>query len=387
MGAGKLLIRFILGVIIASLLGVGIGTRVSAAPGTTIQGTLTLFTAIENIAVISSFTGDDNGNNRAILEYRLKGAAEWKPGIEMTADRRQAVISYYHGGAGGGTPQPNPYPNSWKAVIFWLTPNTEYEVRVTYSDPDGVAGSNPVIGTIRTRNDNPPSNGKKYFVSTTGNDSNDGLGPQTAWAKIQYAASKVQAGDTVSIMPGVYTQGTININAAGGTADNYITFQSYDMNNKAIIDGGGTVVWNIRVTVPYIRFRGLHVRNTASDGANIAFEGDDRGNPHFPIVEDSILEDSGQDHPGSDVFIRFAEGVLIQRNQMRRINRTATGSVGTSVYFFNNPTNPRGGHVVKGNSIIGSYRDGVGGGANAYWYGGPYINSYFYNNYIEGPYD
>src|SRR3989338_8409394 len=54
----------------------------------TTVGTLSLYPTIENIGVISSFTGDDNGNNNAVLEYREVGSATWKPGITMTVDRR-----------------------------------------------------------------------------------------------------------------------------------------------------------------------------------------------------------------------------------------------------------------------------------------------------------
>jgi len=47
-----------------------------------------------------------------------------------------------------------------------------------------------------------------YYVSTKGNDANDGLSKKTAWRTISHAAKTVKAGDVVIIEPGDY--GTVN---------------------------------------------------------------------------------------------------------------------------------------------------------------------------------
>jgi len=55
-----------------------------------------------------------------------------------------------------------------------------------------------------------------YYVSETGNNSNNGLSPQTAFATLQYAADLVSAGDSVLVLAGNYvgfdirTNGNVN---------------------------------------------------------------------------------------------------------------------------------------------------------------------------------
>ena len=43
-----------------------------------------------------------------------------------------------------------------------------------------------------------------YYISESGNDSNNGLTPQTAFATLQYAADLVLAGDSVLVLSGNY---------------------------------------------------------------------------------------------------------------------------------------------------------------------------------------
>ena len=136
----------LIGLVIASLLTVGIPSPVLAAADSTTIGTLSLYPAFEHMGVVSSYSGDDNGNNQATLEYREAGSATWKPGIPMTVDRRD-LITYYPGSGSPDETVPNEWARQWRAVIFGLEPNTEYEVRVTYTDPDGVGGTNPVTQT------------------------------------------------------------------------------------------------------------------------------------------------------------------------------------------------------------------------------------------------
>ncbi len=54
-----------------------------------------------------------------------------------------------------------------------------------------------------------------YYVVTTGNDANPGTALQP-WRTVSYAASKVAAGDTVRINPGIYN-GDIVVSTSGGS--------------------------------------------------------------------------------------------------------------------------------------------------------------------------
>ena len=73
-----------------------------------------------------------------------------------------------------------------------------------------------------------------YVNAQTGNDSNNGNSPQTAWQTIQKSMDSATAGSSVWIAAGTYTEElTLNVQ---GTPNNRITFRN--MPNQAVfIDG------------------------------------------------------------------------------------------------------------------------------------------------------
>ena len=75
-----------------------------------------------------------------------------------------------------------------------------------------------------------------YYVSPSSSDSYDGLSLDFAWASIQHAADTVEAGDTVLVQSGTYTENVIE--TTSGTADNRIIYQGVD--NPIINAGSGT---------------------------------------------------------------------------------------------------------------------------------------------------
>ena len=104
-----------------------------------------------------------------------------------------------------------------------------------------------------------------YYVSTSGNNNNDGLSPSSAWRNIQFAANQVAAGDTVNILGGIYKE-TVNIPVSGSATAGSITFQNYS-GQTAIIDGTGLSIpggqyglINIQ-SQSYITIQGLEIRN------------------------------------------------------------------------------------------------------------------------------
>lgn len=336
---------------------------------------LELYATIENIGVRSNFSGDPDGNNVAILEYKKVGSASWKPGIPMTVDRREL----FNTESGG---QPNPYKNQWRAVIFWLTPNTEYEVRVTYSDPDGVSGTNPVVATVKTRNDNPPSNGTNYYVSPSGDDSNPGT-EALPFRTIQKGANIVVAGDIVNVMSGTYNE-RIDVELVSGTEDNYIWFRSYDMQNKAIVDGQKLVAAGFALDqASYIRISGFVLKNTTLMNINLAIAS------NYDIIEDCVLSEGGEGWGNGGILImsrggsgdRPSVGALIQRNEITRYADSRDQEMG--IFFFNNAIY-EGGHVIRDNVIKGNFKDGIGGSPNGGLKGTVHANTFIYRNYIEG---
>lgn len=79
--------------------------------------------------------------------------------------------------------------------------------------------------------------GNTYYVSLTGNDSNDGLTGATAWRTVSHACSRVEAGDTVIIKSGNYGDENAVI-ANSGTADAPITIKAEEP-GEVILEGDG----------------------------------------------------------------------------------------------------------------------------------------------------
>ena len=75
---------------------------------------------------------------------------------------------------------------------------------------------------------------RTYYVSTSGNDTNDGLTEATAWRTITYAATQAQAGDIIKIKGGYYGHEHVVIENSG-TKGNPIIFEGYD--GTPVLDG------------------------------------------------------------------------------------------------------------------------------------------------------
>ncbi len=143
-----------------------------------------------------------------------------------------------------------------------LTPNTTYHFRISSLEihPDLELDSAPVTpsSTILTFTtlaaDAAP---QTYFVSTTGDDGNDGLTMGTAWRSIQHAADTVNVGDTVRIAGGRYYE-QVYIRATG-TAAAPITFANQP-GEQVYLDGMEWIISNAFVIAgkSNLNFDGLY---------------------------------------------------------------------------------------------------------------------------------
>lgn len=196
-----------------------------ASNGTT-TGTLSLNATFENISVKAAFTNDDNQNNSALVEFRPTGTVNWMAAYTPLVDRRASINSTV-----------NPYANQARVSIVGLTPNTSYDVRVTWTDPDGVAASNPVTGTVSTLSKNPPFGGSTVTVT---NDST-----------LTSALNNAAPGQTIHLNPGNYNGFTVS---KSGNAGAWIKVEC-DAGGGSIIDGIGglNVFFNNNVSFVYLQ--------------------------------------------------------------------------------------------------------------------------------------
>lgn len=116
-----------------------------------------------------------------------------------------------------------------------------------------------------------------YYVSTSGNNSNNGLSTGNAFKTVEYGVRQLSAGDTLFIMPGTYTETQIDVIPTGNSSSPIVII-AHDMDDRPVIQSSSTSVIN------YIfMFRGRipDVNNTANDV---------RSNQEYVTLEGLILD-------------------------------------------------------------------------------------------------
>jgi len=352
-------------VVTLAIIVVSIPVQTLAASGDiTTAGGLSLSPTFECISVESNFTGDGNQNNNAVLEYRQAGTGSWKTAPQMYADWAN---------------------HQYRGSIFWLVSNTEYEVRVTYVDSDGVVGG-PVVGTVRTRNDNPPIGTNYLVVSHSGNDETGTGTTANPYRTIQHAADIAQPGDTILIRGGTWSENVDIAVSNSGLADAYITFMPYP-GEEVIFDGNGSIHCSFFISANYIRIKGFILKNNYY--SCICLDGGSQtvgaGTANGCIIEDCTMENpdaSGAGIHGGIIIENDAKNTLVQRNTIT-VNSGPSNSINGIGFWY-----PGWGQVIRNNvitSTTGALRDGIGGGPEDT---SQYTHNWdIYNNTITGAMD
>jgi len=150
-------------------------------------GRLELYPTWSAVSIEVAYSGDDNRNSRCSFVWRVKGAEEWRNGVDMTYDRKRRLV--------------------W-ASIWPFDEGTAVEVKVTFSDPD--AGDlKPLAGETRTRKMLlEPAGGRRLVVSPGGSDSNAGT-KDAPYKTLARAAKAAKPGDVILAMSGVYPEGNL----------------------------------------------------------------------------------------------------------------------------------------------------------------------------------
>lgn len=171
--------------------------------------------------VVHLSPGDDpDGDATAEVMYRVAGQADpYRPGHPL---------SRVTGGRFVGS-------------LFWLDPSTSYDVRVTFSDPDGAVDGVTIQGTAATRAEiTIPPAGQAHYVSPAG--SGTDCTPASPCALVA-GLGRAQPGDEVVLRGGVYHEGGVSLPRSGeqGSA---IVIRAHD-GETPILDGGdpSTFTW------------------------------------------------------------------------------------------------------------------------------------------------
>lgn len=148
-----------------------------------ILGSGELHATFESIGISVPFIGDDNQDSDHSIQYRATGTVEWVTGHQLTRVKDDMFVG----------------------SLVMLEEGMEYDLLISFSDPDGVSGS-PVSGSISTRTEvNHLPTGNHWYVQPDGND--DGAGSvNDPFEHVEFALSTAQPGDAVHLQEGVFHQ-------------------------------------------------------------------------------------------------------------------------------------------------------------------------------------
>jgi hypothetical protein len=115
---------------------------------------------LENLGFEWGISGDANRNAAVTISYRRKGDSAWKQGLPLLRLNGEEVISRNFKPAFTYVA-----PNMFAGSLFDLQPDTNYEVQLTLSDPDGVTGPRRKAVIVHTRPEpRPAQDGHEYHV-------------------------------------------------------------------------------------------------------------------------------------------------------------------------------------------------------------------------------
>lgn len=219
----------------ASILAVALKPGVPVNSTTT--GACSLLSTFKNISSKFGYSNDDNGNNSVVLEYKAASSSTWLPAFTPFIDRRVTI--------GGVT---NPYSYQARGSIVGLTADTSYNVRITFSDPDGVSGTNPVSCTISTLDPTPPSGSGTTYNATSSTTLNSAL-------------AAIVPGDVINLSAAT-TYNAFTISRSGDAA-HWITVKC---TNASAVINGTSVTQNIAVSANYIIIQDCIVPSSDQSG-------------------------------------------------------------------------------------------------------------------------
>lgn len=181
----------------------------AAAADTATLDSLEVYPTLAAAGVYASYTGDDDGDATAWVEYRPAGSGSYQRGHDLMPIA----------------------PGRLAGSVFFLAPGQGYDVRVVLSDPDNAAELTSEQ-SVTTRADQPAAaTGNTWWVDATLGDDQAAGSEAEPFRTIGAGASAAQPGDTVRVRPGVYRETVVP--PRGGTDGAPIWF---------LADGSGVVV-------------------------------------------------------------------------------------------------------------------------------------------------
>lgn len=199
-----------------------------------------------HIGINYTIEDDINLNSQLTLEYKVKGSSQYLSGAlsmrahpELIIDGIQQDLNYH------------------AASACFLTPDTEYDIKLNLTDPDG----GDVVTEFTTKTKSFPEYGTNVKYVSPGNGGGSGS-LSNPFLGLQEAADNATAGDHFMVNDGTYSDFDLNVS---GTENNPISFVSSNLHG-AVIDGNNisTGILELGVfndSLSYIMIDGFKIQN------------------------------------------------------------------------------------------------------------------------------
>jgi len=239
------------------------------APDSATPGELRSYATPHSIGVEWDISGDANHNAVCAVQFRKRGAPDWRQAMPLF----RADYAWYYVKA-----EAKERANLFAGSILFLTPGTDYEVRLEMSDPDGGKAVKDLA--LRTRPIPRLAKDARVFHVAPGNGGGAGAekDPFRGLAAAQEAA---KPGDVFLLASGQY--GTFVIDKAG--------------------EPGKYVAWK------------------AAPGADVRFDRINVASPH--VYFEGLRLDAGKDDPGLR-DVAGVQDVVVSRCQFHGFNYSIT---------------------------------------------------------------
>jgi parallel beta-helix repeat protein len=235
---------------------------------------------------------------------------------------------------------------TWEQTdVTSATANTSYAtagnkvVKARIKDKDG--GFTDYTTTVVVEN---PGQTPTFYVSTTGNDNNNGSSG-SPWRTLQKAANTAVAGDTIVVRAGTYAGFRTNGRSSWGTAANPITFKAdpgVKLTSKAPGAGSNEGIINVEAGSPrsdYIIIDGFEVDGSNTTGRGIRF-----AQSRHNIVRNCVVHDAED----TNIFANTC-------NFLQVINNICYDARGQHGIYVNGTDN----YVIRGNTTYGNNWNGI----------------------------
>ena len=195
--------------------------------------------------------GDANADAVIDVRYRRRGATAWQTALPLFRTNPEAVSAE------------NRVPDGWlfAGSIVDLAPDTEYEVALALTDPDG--GGTQRALTMRTEAEPREPVGMRVRHVVPGGPEGRGPGSGAAgdpFVGLRAAQATAAPGDLFLLHAGVYSEGTWTIDRHG-TAERPIIYRAAG-DGEAILDGDGRARLVSANGVRYVWLEGLTLRRS-----------------------------------------------------------------------------------------------------------------------------